>query len=262
MTQRLAGKKCLVTGGSSGLGRAIARRFAAQGAAVAVTGRNRAALEETAAEVKAAGGACSVHVADHRVTAETERAVGDAASTLGGLDVLVNNAGIIGFDGVLEPEPDELRRLMDVNFFAVYDVTRFAVPHLVAAAASGRGASILNVSSVAGLRAYPGVLGYCTSKAAVDMLTQSVALELAPKKVRVNALNPGVVVTELHRNAGLDEARYAAFLERSRETHPLGRPGTADEVAALAVFLSSDEAGWITGALHSIDGGRALTSLR
>ena len=103
---------------------------------------------------------------------------------------------------------------------------------------------------------------YATSKAALDMLTQSAALELAPKKVRVNAVNPGVVVTNLHLAAGLDDTQYRAFLERSASTHPLGRPGTADEVAALATFLISDEAGWITGGLHSIDGGRALTSLR
>jgi NAD(P)-dependent dehydrogenase (short-subunit alcohol dehydrogenase family) len=94
------------------------------------------------------------------------------------------------------------------------------------------------------------------------MLVQSSAIELAPKKVRVNAINPGVVITELHTTAGLDEAQYAAFLERSKGTHPIGRPGNAAEVASLAVFLLSSEAGWITGALHSIDGGRALTSLR
>jgi NAD(P)-dependent dehydrogenase (short-subunit alcohol dehydrogenase family) len=119
-----------------------------------------------------------------------------------------------------------------------------------------------STSSVASLRPYPGLLGYCTSKAAVDMIVQSAAIELAPKKVRVNAINPGVVVTELHTTAGLDPERYSAFLERSKSTHPLGRPGTAEEVAALACFLVSDEAGWITGQLASIDGGRALTSLR
>lgn len=262
MTRRLEGKSALVTGGSSGLGRAMAVRFAAEGAKVAVTGRNRAALDETASSVKGAGGVCSVHVADHAKTQDSERAVREAVAALGGLDVLVNSAGIIGFDGVLEPKPDELRRMMEINFFGVYDVTRFAVPHLLESAARGRDASILNISSVASFRPYPGLLGYCTSKAAVDMLTQSIAVELAPRKVRANALNPGVVVTQLHKNAGLDDTRYAAFLERSKETHPIGRPGTAEEVAALAAFLSSDEAAWITGALHSIDGGRALTSLR
>jgi NAD(P)-dependent dehydrogenase (short-subunit alcohol dehydrogenase family) len=188
--------------------------------------------------------------------------VAEAASVLGGLDVLVLNAGVIGFDGALDAKPEEFRRLLEVNVFATYDVLRRAVPLLVESAASGRDAAILATSSVASLRPYPGLLGYCTSKAAVDMIVQSAAIELAPKKVRVNAINPGVVVTELHTTAGLDPERYSAFLERSKSTHPLGRPGTAEEVAALACFLVSDEAGWITGQLASIDGGRALTSLR
>lgn len=252
---RLAGKRALVTGGTSGLGRAIARRFVAEGARVALTGRRADVLAEVVVEV--GGGACAI-VADHTVEADNARAVAEAVAALGGLDVLVNNAGVIGFDGVLEPKPAELRRLMEVNFFAVHDLTCRAVPHLVA----GRGPAILNVSSVAGNRPYAGLTGYCVSKAAIEMLTQTIALELAPRGVRVNAVCPGVVVTELHRNAGLDDAAYAAFLERSRATHPLGRPGQADEVAALAAFLCSDEAGWITGDRVAIDGGRALTSLR
>lgn len=259
---RLDKKRALVTGGSSGLGRAIAVRFAREGATVAITGRRADALEETARAVREAGGTAVSIVADHSRAEDSERAVARAAEALGGLEVVVNNAGIIGFDGIVDSNPSELHRLMDINFFGVYEVTRHAAPHLVAAAAAGRGASILNVSSVAGLRPYPGLVGYCVSKAAVDMLTDVTALELAPKQVRVNAINPGVVVTNLHLATGMDDARYRAFLERSRETHPLGRPGTADEVASLAVFLSSDEAGWITGAHHSIDGGRALTSLR
>jgi NAD(P)-dependent dehydrogenase (short-subunit alcohol dehydrogenase family) len=242
---RLDGKRALVTGGSSGLGRAIARRFVAEGARVAVTGRRAEALE----------GDHKI-VADHTREDDNARAIDEAVAALGGLDILVNNAGVIGYDGVLEPKPAELRRIMDVNFFAVYDLTCRAVPHLHS------GAAILNVSSVASFRPYPGLVGYCVSKAALDMLTQTVALELAPKGVRVNALNPGVVVTGLHKNAGMDDAAYAAFLERSKATHPLGRAGTADEVAALAAFLCSDEAAWITGDRVSIDGGRALTSLR
>lgn len=258
MSTRLSGKRALITGGSSGLGRAMAVRFAAEGARVVVTGRRAAALEETA---RAAGGA-GVVVVDHGDPSGGERAVAGAVEALGGLDVVVNNAGVIGFDGLLDSDPAEYRRLLDVNLFGVYDVARHAAPHLVDSAKAGRDASILNVSSVAGLRPYPGLLGYCVGKAGVDMLTQVAALELAPHKVRVNAINPGVVVTNLHRATGMSEDRYAAFLERSESTHPIGRPGTPEEVAALAAFLSSDEAGWITGALHSIDGGRACTSLR
>ena len=131
-----------------------------------------------------------------------------------------------------------------------------AAPQLIAAKGS-----VVNVSSVTGLRAFPGVLAYCVSKAGVDQLTRCVALDLAPHGVRVNAVNPGVVVSELHTvtNAVPD---YSGFLERSKTTHPLGRVGNVDEVAALVLFLLSDETPWITGATYAIDGGRALASAR
>jgi NAD(P)-dependent dehydrogenase (short-subunit alcohol dehydrogenase family) len=106
------------------------------------------------------------------------------------------------------------------------------------------------------------VAAYCVSKAAVDHLTRCAALDLAPAGVRVNAVNPGVTVTNLHRRSGMDEDRYAAFLERSKSTHPLGRPGTPEEIADLIAFLVSPQAGWITGETIAIDGGRHLTCLR
>ena len=146
---------------------------------------------------------------------------------------------------------------MDVNLRAVFALTRLAVPHLIA-----RKGSILNISSVAGLRPYPGLLSYCVSKAAVDQLTRCLSLELAPHGVRVNALNPGVVVTELHRAGGMSEPDYAAFLERGKTTHPIGRVGRPEDVAEMALFLTSDRASWITGGTFSVDGGRALASAR
>ena len=106
------------------------------------------------------------------------------------------------------------------------------------------------------------MLAYCASKAAIDHLTRCAALELAPKGVRVNAVNPGVVVSNLHRRGGMGEEQYAAFLERSKETHPLGRPGQPDEIAELIVFLATDRSGWITGDTIAIDGGRHQTCAR
>jgi len=147
--------------------------------------------------------------------------------------------------------------MMDINLRAPFRLMREAVPLLEAS----RG-SIVNVSSVTGLRAFPGVLAYCVSKAGVDHLTRCAALELAPKGIRVNAVNPGVVVTNLHRRSGMAEDKYAAFLEHSKTTHPMGRAGTPDEIAELIVFLASDRAGWITGETISIDGGRHLTCAR
>jgi NAD(P)-dependent dehydrogenase (short-subunit alcohol dehydrogenase family) len=134
---------------------------------------------------------------------------------------------------------------------------RAALPHLAA-----RQGSVVNVSSVNGLRSFPGVLAYCVSKAAVDQLTRCAALEMAPHGVRVNAVNPGVTVTNLHRRSGMDEAQYAAFLERSKTTHPLGRPGRPEDVASLILFLASDRASWMTGETIPVDGGRHLTCAR
>lgn len=266
---KLKNKRALVTGASSGLGAAIARQIAREGGSVLCTARREQKLLDVAQSIRAeleptadSSERVFTVVADHCKTEDNERVIAHAVAKMGGIDLLVLNAGIIGFDGAIDGKPDAFRHMIEVNLMATYDVLRLATPHLVSAAETHGDASVVAISSVASLRPYPGLLSYCVSKAAVDMLVQSSAIELAPKKVRVNALNPGVVVTELHTAAGLDSAAYAAFLERSKATHPLGRPGTAEEVAALAVFLLSDQARWITGALHSIDGGRALTSLR
>jgi NAD(P)-dependent dehydrogenase (short-subunit alcohol dehydrogenase family) len=112
------------------------------------------------------------------------------------------------------------------------------------------------------LRAFAGVLAYCVSKAGLDQLTRCAALELAAKGVRVNAVNPGVVVTEIHKRGGMSEEQYEAFLEHSKTTHPLGRVGRAEEIAELILFLASNRASWITGGTYSIDGGRAQTCAR
>ena len=166
---RLEGKRALITGGSSGLGKAMAIRFAGEGARVVITGRRANALAATVAAVRETGGEAHAVTADHSDAKGGEAAVRGAVDALGGLDVVVNNAGVIGFDGLLESDPAELRRLVETNLLGVYDVARHATPHLVASAKEGRGASMLNVSSVAGLRPYPGLLGYCVSKAGVDM---------------------------------------------------------------------------------------------
>jgi NAD(P)-dependent dehydrogenase (short-subunit alcohol dehydrogenase family) len=134
---------------------------------------------------------------------------------------------------------------------------RAAMPHLL----ERRGA-VVNVSSVTGIRSFPNVLAYCVSKAAVDQLTRCAALEVAAKGVRINAVNPGVVVTNLHRRSGMDETKYAAFLEHSKDTHPIGRPGGPEEIAELIAFLLSPGSGWITGETIAIDGGRHLTCAR
>ena len=253
---RFAGRALLVTGASSGIGRACARALAAEGARVGLAGRRRDRLDETAADVRRAGGEPLVMEGDVRDEAVCARWAAECERAFGGLDGLVNAAGVLGNGAVDGTEPAEWDRIMDSNVRSLYLMTRAASPLLKL-----RKGSVVNLSSVAGTRPYAGIAAYCVSKAAVDMLTRCAALDLAPAGVRVNAVNPGVVVTELHTVTGA-VADYAAFLERGKSTHPIGRVGNVEEVASLILYLLSDEAGWITGACMPIDGGRALASAR
>ena len=253
---RFAGLSVLVTGASSGIGRACALALGAEGAHVALAGRRRGRLDEVAAVVERAGGRTLVLEGDVREAATCARWAEACDAAFGGLDGLVNAAGVIGNGAIDATEPAEWDRVMDSNARSLYLMTRAA-----AEALKTKQGSIVNLSSVAGNRPYGGLAAYCVSKAAVDMITRCSALDLAPHGVRVNAVCPGVVVTELHTvtNAVAD---YPAFLERSKTTHPIGRVGKPEEVAALILFLLSPESGWITGACMPIDGGRALASAR
>ncbi|HEX4346586.1 MAG TPA: glucose 1-dehydrogenase [Vicinamibacterales bacterium] len=250
------GKAIIVTGATSGIGRAAAEAFAREEADLVLTGRDARVLEELARTVKPPARAIltAVDLADPAAAGHIVNAAVDA---FGGVDVLVNCAGIIASGTIESTTDDEWSRMMAVNLDAPFRLMRAAAPHLAA-----RKGAVVNVSSVNGLRAFPGLLAYNVSKAALDHLTRCAALDLAPLGVRVNAINPGVTVTNLHKRSGVDETRYAAFLERAKETHPLGRPGRPEEVAELILFLSSHRSAWMTGETIPIDGGRHLTCLR
>jgi NAD(P)-dependent dehydrogenase (short-subunit alcohol dehydrogenase family) len=231
-----------VTGASSGIGRACALALGAEGARVVAAGRREDRLGDVVKEIEASGGAALAVSGDVRDPAVGTAWVRAASERFGGLDHLVNAAGVIAPGSpIADLEPEEWDRVMDSNLRQVYLVTRAATPELIR-----RKGSLVSISSVAGLRPYAGLSAYCVSKAGVDMLTRCVALDLAPHGVRVNAVNPGVVVTELH-TVSQAIPDYAGFLERSKTTHPIGRVGSAGEIATLVLFLLSDEAGWITG---------------
>ncbi|GAU97811.1 hypothetical protein RvY_09042 [Ramazzottius varieornatus] len=250
---QLAGKVALITGASSGIGAATSIAFAKAGARLSLTGRNMENLTEVSRQ-------CTKH-SQHgepfmvlgELTDENdlEGIVLQTMAKYGRLDILVNNAGVLETGTIETTSMEQYDRVMNVNVRSVYALTRLCVPHL--AASKG---NIVNVSSVNGLRSFAGVLAYNISKSALDQFTRCVALELAPKQVRVNSVNPGVTITELQKRGGMDEQAYAAFLERSKTTHALGRPGEAEEVANAITFLASDAASFITGANLPVDGGR------
>lgn len=255
--KRFSGKVALITGATSGIGQACAIAFATAGAKVACVGRNDQALQAVAERIRTLDSEALPIQADLSSSAGAERAVNETVKAFGGVDVLVNAAGHISSGTIENTSLEAWDEMMNVNVRAAFQLMQKATPSLIE-----RRGNIVNVSSVTGLRAFPGVLAYCVSKAALDQLTRCASLELAAKGVRVNAVNPGVVVTEIHKRGGMSEEAYAAFLEHSKTTHPLGRTGRPEEIAALVLFLASDEASWVTGATYSIDGGRAQTCAR
>jgi NAD(P)-dependent dehydrogenase (short-subunit alcohol dehydrogenase family) len=257
MDKEFAQKTVVITGATSGIGRATALRFAEAGANIVGVGRNQSALIELEKQVVQAGAQFLATVADVSQEVETDQIVTEAVHRFGAIDVLVNAAGHISSGTIENTKLEAWDAMLDINLRAPFLLMQKALPQIIR-----RRGNIVNVSSVTGLRAFPGVLAYCVSKAGLDQLTRCAALELAAQGVRVNAVNPGVVITEIHKRGGMSEEQYDAFLEHSKTTHPLGRVGKAQEIAELIFFLASDRASWITGATYSIDGGRAQTCAR
>ncbi|CAH1247696.1 DHRS2 [Branchiostoma lanceolatum] len=247
-------KVAIITGASSGIGRGTAVEFAQLGAHLALTGRNQENLQTTAKACMEAGTPedkillVTGDICDEQLQ---KNLVEQTVQKFGRIDVLVNNAGTAHLASIETTDMAEYDKLMNVNVRSVVALTQLCVPHLTETKGS-----IVNVSSVNGMRAFAGLLAYCMSKSAVDQFTRCVALELASKQIRVNSVNPGVIITNVHKTAGLDEEAYAKFLEHSKSTHALGRVGDVSEVAKTIAFLASSDASFITGAQVPIDGGR------
>lgn len=250
-------KVALITGASSGIGKATAIAFAKQGAKVMLVARNEQALHTLVTTIGTDPADIGTVVADVTEEAQIKNCIDATMTKFGGIDILINCAGIIASGNIENTKVADWDYMMSINLRSVFLMMQYALPSLIE-----RKGNIINVSSVTGLRAFPNVLAYCVSKAGVDQLTRCAALELASKGIRVNAVNPGVTLTNLHRNSGMNEQTYQAFLEHSKTTHPLGRIGLPEEIAELILFLASPKASWITGVTYSIDGGRAQTCAR
>ena len=244
---RFEGRTVLVTGGSSGIGRATAHGFVAEGAHVMVTGRDEDRLAETR-RTSEAPDRVAIHVADLAEPGAAAGAVAAALRVLGGLDVLINNAGIALEAPVLETTDDAWRATMAVNLDAVFAAAREAGRHM-----AGRGGgAIVNVSSIDGIVPEAPMVAYGVSKAAVSALTRALALELGPHGVRTNAVAPGETVSPMTEPDLRDERFVAGYLPRI----PLGRFGRAEEQSAAIRFLASDEASFVNGAILVVDGGQ------
>ena len=245
----LDGKVALVTGGSRGIGRAIALRLAAEGADLAICARNVAAAGEVAAAIEALGRRCLVRQADVADAEQAAELVAATIAELGRLDVLVNNAGVTRDNLLMRMKEEDWDEVLAINLKGAFNCVRAAVRPMLKA----RGGRIVNITSVVGLLGNAGQANYAASKAGLIGLTKSLARELASRGITANAVAPGLV-PETGMTAGLTQQQQ----EQMIATVPLGRAGTPEDVAHAVAFLASDQAAYITGQVLSVDGGMAM----
>lgn len=246
--KRLDGKVALVTGATAGIGETVARLFAQEGAAVVITGRRKEQLEKVAREIERAGGRAVPVPGSVTDEAHARSAVSQAIRSFGKLHILVNNAGLGEFSGLIHETEDAVwEKLLAVNLTGTFRVTRAAIPEMLKAG----GGSIVNVSSIASLVGIPYSGAYSATKGGLDALTRCVAVEYAKQGIRCNSICPGLVDTPMAAPLLADPVKTAQVMA----AYPMGRPGTSEEVAKLALFLASDESAWMTGSVIPIDGG-------
>ena len=248
---RLAEKVALITGGGTGIGRAIALVFAREGASVAVTGRRLEKVKEVAGEIEKKGGAALALQCDVTRAKDADRVVSEAAKKFGKVNVLVNNAGTLSVSTVDTISEEDWDRVITTNLKGPFLMSRAALKEFRRAG----GGTIVNIGSVLGLVAMKDRAAYCASKGGVTLLTKAMALDHAHENVRVNCICPSIVETELVKGL-FDDSEQGKRLKQSRMgTIPLGRFGKPMDVAELAVFLASEESSWLTGAAIPLDGG-------
>jgi 3-oxoacyl-[acyl-carrier protein] reductase len=248
LTGKLQGKVAIVTGASKGIGASIAKHLAGAGAAVVVNyASSKDGASRVVADIEADGGRAVAVRADVARAADVERLFSEATARFGRVDIVVNNAGIYEFAPIEQVTEDHFHRQFDLNVLGPLLTAREAVKYFGA-----EGGSIVNISSVASTAAPPTASVYSGTKAAVDAVTRSLAKELGPRGIRVNAINPGMVETEGFRTAGLHESDFRKQVEAQT---PLGRIGVPQDIAPAAVFLASPDAAWITGETLHVTGG-------
>jgi len=261
MTGRLAGKAAIVTGAASGIGRAAALRFAAEGAAVVCADIAAEENEATASQARAAGGNAVAQHTDVTDASAVQRMAGRAVAEFGAIDVLYANAGVIGVGAAMDTDEAEWHRILSVNLTGVWLCGKYVLPHMVAA---GRG-TIINQASIGGLEGVPRVAAYCASKAGVIGLTRQMAVDYGTHGIRVNAIAPGTIPTPLVRGLWAQGAGLVQGTTHEEQMasvgllYPMQRTGTPEEVAGVALFLASDESAWMTGSVVTIDGGKTAT---
>jgi 3-oxoacyl-[acyl-carrier protein] reductase len=247
MMSKLTGKVAVVTGASKGIGAAIAKALAAQGASVVVNyASSRAGADKVVADITAAGGKAVAVGGDVSKAADAKGIIDSAIETYGRLDVLVNNSGVYEFAALDEITEAHFHKHFDVNVLGLLLVTQAAAKHL------GEGGSIVNVSSVVTRITPPTTAVYTATKGAVDAITGVLAKELGPRKIRVNSVNPGMVETEGAHTAGVIGSDFETW---AISTTPLGRIGQPDDIADVVTFLASDDARWLTGESLIASGG-------
>jgi len=245
---RLKGKVALITGGNAGIGEAIAKRFAEEGASVVVTGRRKDELDRVAKEIERSKGKVSSVVGSVIDEAHAQAAVKETIRAFGRLDILINNAGIGGFGKRIHEMDDAAwATVLDVNLTGVFRMTRAAVPEMLKIG----GGVIVNISSIASLVGIPMLPAYAASKGGLDAMTRAIAIDYASDKIRCNVVNPGLIDTPMAAPLMENPEQLDPILSH----YPIRRPGKPEEVANMVLYLASDEATWVTGGTFTIDGG-------
>jgi 3-oxoacyl-[acyl-carrier protein] reductase len=256
---KLSNKVALITGAGSGMGRATALLFSKEGAKVAVVDIVEKNGEETVKMVKGKGGDAIFIKTDVSKAADVEKMIKTTVDTYGKLDILFNNAGIpMSFTPVEDVTEELWDRIIDINVKGIFLAAKYAAPYMK----KQGGGVMINTASISGVRPRPGLSAYSTSKAAAIMLTKALAIEFAPSKIRVNAINPVAAETPMLAKfiaaGGAKGEEFEVGRKRFIDTVPLGRLATPEDVAYVALFLASEEASLITGASFDVDGGRGI----